>query len=275
MVRPDATPTDEGSLIWTFEEIGKLVSTSGDPAETLTNVAQLIQQRFKTQVCSVYLLEADRTNLVLAATVGLRPESVGHVRMRLNEGLVGLVAEGLRPQVVSDATVHPRFKYFPEAGEDAYHSFLGVPVIDRGLLQGVLTIQTIEPRTFLADEVRLLAIASAQLASIVSEARRLKQFVAPVQQRLQALARNLWWSWDEDTTSLFRALDPVLWRELDSNPIALLQRIPIETLEERVSHLALQSRINYAYRRLQEYLTNETTWGARYAGVLWARPVAY
>ena len=29
-----------------------------------------------------------------------------------------------------------------------YHSFLGVPVIDRGVLQGVLVVQTMEPRVF-------------------------------------------------------------------------------------------------------------------------------
>ena len=88
---------------------------------------------------------------LLAATVGLRPESVGRIRMRLNEGLAGLVGEQLRPQVVEDATRHPRFKYFDEAGEDPYHSFLGVPLIDRGLLQGVLVVQTAEARTFGMD----------------------------------------------------------------------------------------------------------------------------
>ncbi|HKX30244.1 MAG TPA: alpha-glucan family phosphorylase [Blastocatellia bacterium] len=89
------------------------------------------------------------------------------------------------------------------------------------------------------------------------------------------MAQNLWWSWDDDTTGLFRELDPVLWRDLGYNPIALLQQIPIDKLEERASQLALHSRINYAYRRMQEYLTSKRTWGARNAGVLWARPVAY
>src|SRR5712692_3506793 len=138
----------EGSLLWTLEEIGRLTSQSGDPAETLTNVVHLIQGRFKTDVCSVYLLEPDRASLVLAATIGLRAESVGRVRMRISEGLAGLVAEQMRPQVFADATLHPRFKYFPEAGEDPYRSFLGVPIVDRGLLQGVLVVQTIEPRVF-------------------------------------------------------------------------------------------------------------------------------
>src|SRR5216683_1688104 len=146
----------EGSLLWTLEEIGRVISGSGDAAETLTNVVHLIQRRFETDVCSVYLLEPDRANLVLAATIGLRPESVGRVRMRISEGLAGLVAEQMRPQCVADATTHPRFKYFREAGEDSYRSFLGVPITDRGLIQGVLVIQTSEPRTFSHEEIATL-----------------------------------------------------------------------------------------------------------------------
>jgi glycogen phosphorylase len=263
------------SLLWTLEEIGHLVSGSGNPSETLTNIVNLIQRRFDTDVCSVYLLEPDRTTLVLAATIGLRPESVGLVKMRISEGLAGLVAEQLRPVFVEDATQHPRFKYFREAGEDPYRTFLGVPVIDRGVLQGVLVVQTTESRAFADDMQRMLATAGAQLAPIVSEARAVGNFVTPVHQRLSALARNLWWAWDEEATSLFRELDPVRWRECDHNPIVLLQQIPIAQLEARASQLALHGRINYAYRRLQEYLQSKHTWGGQNASVLGARPVAY
>lgn len=267
--------TGRDSLLWTLEEISHLVSHSGHPEETLDNIVQLIQRTFDTDVCSVYLLEPNRSTLVLAATVGLRADSVGRIRMRLSEGLAGLVGEQLTPQVIEDATAHPRFKYFSEAGEDPYHSFLGVPLIDNGLLQGVLVVQTIEPRVYSDDAVRMLTMAGTQLASIVSQARTQGQFVAPAHQRLNALAQNLWWSWDHDTASLFRALDPALWRALDHNPIALLREIPVARLEERASALVLHSRINYAYRRMQEHLTSTHTWGARHAGVLWARPVAY
>jgi glycogen phosphorylase len=229
-----ATAEDPPSLLWTLEELGELVSRSGNPSETLTNIVHLIQRRFATDVCSVYLLEPDRANLVLAATIGLRPDSVGRVRMRLTEGLVGLVAEQVRPVVVHDTTTHPRFKYFQDAGEDPYRTFLGVPVMDRSVLQGVLVVQTAEARTFGDGDVRLLTTAGAQLAPIVSEARAVGQFVAPVHQRLGAIARNLRWSWDDDSASLFRDLDPVLWRTCNHNPIDLLQRIPIDQLELRV-----------------------------------------
>ena len=263
------------SLLWTLEEIGQLVSGSGNPSETLTNIVNLIQQRFATDVCSVYLLEPDRTTLVLAATIGLRPESVGLVKMRVTEGLAGLVAEQLRPVFVRDATQHPRFKYFREAGEDPYRTFVGVPVIDRGVLQGVLVVQTAESRAFSDDDLRMLSTAGAQLAPIVSEARAVGHIVTPVHQRLLALAQNLWWSWDEESVSLFRELDPLRWRECDHNPIQLLQQMPIAQLEARASQLALHGRINYAYRRLREYLQSKHTWGGENASVLGARPVAY
>jgi glycogen phosphorylase len=270
-------PTQDSTspLLWTLEDISQLVSHSGNPTETLTNIVNLIQQRFATDVCSVYLLEQDRANLVLAATVGLRPDSVGRVRMPVTEGLVGLVAEQAKPLVVSDASAHPRFKYFNDIGEDAYRTFLGVPIMDRGVLQGVLVIQTTATRVFADDDVRMLATAGVQLAPIVSEARTEGQFVAPVHRRLAALARNLWWSWDSESVALFRDLDPVLWQWCDHNPIALLQQIDVHQLEVRATQLALHGRINHAYRRMQEYLQSKHTWGARHASVLGARPVAY
>ena len=44
------------------------------PVDTLMNVVALIATRFRTDVCSAYLLEPDRSNLVLAATLGLHPK---------------------------------------------------------------------------------------------------------------------------------------------------------------------------------------------------------
>src|SRR6202167_3332769 len=186
----------DGASVLTLEEIANLAREGGKPAETLMNVVALIAKRFGTDVCSAYLLEPDRAHLVLAATLGLRRECIGKLRMAVNEGLAGLVAEQVRPVAVEQVRNHPRFKYFSEAGEDDYQSFLGVPLIDRGALQGVLVVQTIEPRVFLEEEIQMLAEAAAQVAPVVSEARTLDRFIAPAQERLWELARHLWWRWD-------------------------------------------------------------------------------
>ena len=172
----DVDASHEASLLGTLEEISRVVvSHEGDPAQTLNNIATLIQSRFRSDVCSVYLLQADRLHLVLSATIGLEPSSVGQVRMRLDEGLVGLVAEQMQPLVIADATRHPRFKYFPEAGESRYHSFLGVPIIDRSFLVGVLVVQTTEEREFSSHEVRMIATAAGQLAPLVGDARTARE----------------------------------------------------------------------------------------------------
>jgi glycogen phosphorylase len=91
-----------------------------------------------------------------------------------------------------------------------------------------------------------------------------------------ALAHNLWWTWHPEVHSLFRDLDPIRWRQLDHNPIALLHEFTPERLASRASEMVLHSRINYHFRRLKEYDSERRkTWGAEHAGVLGAFPVAY
>lgn len=161
----------EESLRLTLDEVVPVRGVDDGSLKTLGNIAVLIGNKFEADVCSIYVLDPDQVELVLRATVGLRQDSIGHVRMRVDEGLVGLVAEQLCPIAVEEATTHPRFKYFPQAGEDPYHSFLGVPAVDEGLLQGVLTIQTTEPRTFSALETSRLVSAARQLGAILTRIR--------------------------------------------------------------------------------------------------------
>src|SRR4249920_3107236 len=107
-----AAQAPNDSYVLTLEEISSLAHEGGKPAETLMNVVALIARRCQTDVCSAYLLEPDRANLVLAASLGLRPECIGTLRMAIQEGLAGLVAEQVRPLAVEQVERHPRFKYF-------------------------------------------------------------------------------------------------------------------------------------------------------------------
>jgi starch phosphorylase len=93
--------------------------------------------------------------------------------------------------------------------------------------------------------------------------------------KLVAVAHNLWWSWHPEVTNLFRDLDPIRWRQLDHNPIALLAEFTPDRLEMRAAELVLYSRINQSYRRMKEYVGAKHTWSSTHAGVLGAKPVAY
>ncbi|HLQ45787.1 MAG TPA: DUF3417 domain-containing protein, partial [Planctomycetaceae bacterium] len=94
-------------------------------------------------------------------------------------------------------------------------------------------------------------------------------------QKLQELAGNLWWSWQPGLSEIFRAIDQPKWSEVAHNPVVLLEDYPPERLEQRARELDLHSRITYAYRRWQEYMSTPDTWGAARAGILNYRPVAY
>ena len=93
--------------------------------------------------------------------------------------------------------------------------------------------------------------------------------------KCMALAGNLWWSWVPEIQHLFRDLDPVRWRQLDHNPIALLKEFTPDRLYERANEMVLFTRINQANRLLKEYMNSRHTWAANNAGVLGAKPVAY
>ncbi len=96
-----------------------------------------------------------------------------------------------------------------------------------------------------------------------------------VVRKLHELAANLWWSWQPEIRFLFRELDPELWRAAHHNPVAVLRRLDQDEISRRVQDLEMQTRIDQAHRRLQDYLRSVGAWGRTHAGNLLARPVAY
>src|ERR1700744_3984444 len=93
---------------------------------------------------------------------------------------------------------------------------------------------------------------------------------------LQALARNLWWSWTESARDLFARIDPELYERVSENPIAVLTRAPQERLDALAkdpSYLAALARI---HAELETYLSRETWFARTYRGTpLGGATVAY
>ena len=156
---------EESELLSTLWEIRVWSLREEDPIRNLTNIACLVGNRFFCDVCSIYKVDPAACEIVLTATVGLRRDCVGKLRMKLGQGLCGQVAAKQEPVMVQDeAMQHPQFQYFPEAGEEPYESFLGVPIGWKSDLQGVLVVQTVEPRLYTESEIRMLSLAADVMA---------------------------------------------------------------------------------------------------------------
>jgi phosphotransferase system enzyme I (PtsP) len=157
----------------TLEDIGRLILHSHDLDETLDNVAKLVARRAGTDVCSIYLIAEDGETLVLRASHGLAKKAIGKVTMKISEGLTGLVARERHIVALREPQQHPLYRYFKETGEERFHSFFGIPLLDRGEPVGVLVLQTREPRDFTVEETSALSSIAYQVAAIVVNARLL------------------------------------------------------------------------------------------------------
>lgn len=157
-------------MLNTLRKIVQEVNAAKDLKAALTIIVQRVKEAMGSQVCSVYLLDPETSRFVLMATEGLNKRSIGKVSMALNEGLVGLVGTREEPLNLEHASEHPRYRYFPETGEERYASFLGAPIIHHRRVMGVLVVQQKERRQFDEGEEAFLVTMSAQLAGVIAHA---------------------------------------------------------------------------------------------------------
>jgi len=138
-------------------------------------MVNLVAEAMETEVCSVYLLDERNQRYILMASVGLNADSVGEVSLSISEGLVGLV--GQREEIINleDASSHPRFRYLPETGEERYSAFLGVPIMYRRKVMGVMVVQQRERRAFSEAAESFLVTLCAQLSGAIAHAHAVGQ----------------------------------------------------------------------------------------------------
>jgi len=157
-------------MLDTLRRIVQEVNGAEDLGQALDIIVARVKAALSVDVCSIYLTMPEREQLVLMATQGLNASAVLQVRLDYSEGLVGLVAQRAEPVNIDDAPLHPRFKYFPETGEERYHAFLGVPIIHQRRMLGVLVVQHHDEVRFDEDHVSFLVTLAAQLAGAISHA---------------------------------------------------------------------------------------------------------
>ena len=95
------------------------VSAAQDFPEALDIMVKRIANALATEACSIFLFDRRHGEYVLCATQGLNQKGIGKIRVPVNKGLIGLVAEREEPVNIDGATKHPRFLHVKEAKEDS------------------------------------------------------------------------------------------------------------------------------------------------------------
>jgi uroporphyrinogen-III synthase len=159
--------------------------------EMLGEVVGLTVQATGCDACLVYLWEPESDQMVLRASLAPHAAELGHLSIRMGEGVTGWVAEHKSVVALAEnAASDSRFKCFAALVEDTYQAFLSVPLVSAGGLIGVINVHHRERHDHTAGEVSLLTFIGEQMGGALSRGR-LQEENLHLQEETQELKRQL------------------------------------------------------------------------------------
>lgn len=93
--------------------------------------------------------------------------------------------------------------------------------------------------------------------------------------RLRLIAKNLWWTWNQECQEIFQELSPRGWQDLYHNAVAVLQDISEYELRTRVQDPTFARRVQSVLSAFDSYINQKDTWAFKHAPALVRNPVAY
>jgi len=161
-------------------EVARLAASTRTWDELMVTIVDRAQEAARADVCSLYLMDRNGAGITLAATNGLAKEYIGRAKLRLGQGITGIAAETRSPITSLDIRNDERFAWI--TGPDQPHtSMCSVPLIWNDQVVGVLNVQTVRPRRFLASDVRFLETLAALLAGVVEKGRLQQEAEAQIE----------------------------------------------------------------------------------------------
>ena len=142
--------------------------------DALAGACEQMARLLAAEVVSVYAREVrdDGDLLVVQGNVGLSNEVVGNLSLRVGDGLVGWVAECMRPISVGHADEDPRFKPVRGIGEEPYPVMVAQPVIRHGRCLGVLVFQRAAAQPFTDGDARVAALLAESIGLLLEAGTR-------------------------------------------------------------------------------------------------------
>lgn len=135
----------------------------------LDEAPRRVATMLEADVCSLYVVEGDKSALVMRGNVGFATTAIGQVRLRVGEGITGEAVEYMRPISTHTAEQHGAYKHFAELGEERFPVFLAVPIRGKSGPLGALVVQRRE-RPFADADVELVTALGGLVAAVIRHA---------------------------------------------------------------------------------------------------------
>lgn len=122
-----------------------------------------------SDVCSLYVVEGAKNELVMRGNVGFPDVAIGQVRLRIGEGITGEALEYMRPISTVTAEQHGAYRHFAELREERYPVFLAVPIRGKAGPAGALVVQR-RAEPFSDGDIEVLTLIGALIAAGIRHA---------------------------------------------------------------------------------------------------------
>ena len=199
------------------------------------NLLTKICEAVISDIAVVLMLDAKANDLYIAAAKGPNLESLLHLRVRVGESLAGRVAAERRLIIVRHATKDMSIR--PALRAIGVETVLGVPLVARDQLIGVLEVGSFSDREFTTDDTAFIqhvghqvaiAIENATLYDRAQEANRTKDRFLSIASHELKTPLNALLGWAE----ILRTIDSEEMRARGLEAIERNVRIQAELIEE-------------------------------------------
>lgn len=171
------TETRKREAAEALREAGAALAGSLHLQDTLARVLDWASRLFGTDAAGVYELQSDGRTLNILSAVGLPSEYVLRVRAKVGAGVTGRAAQTREPVAARDLTTEhygggSRYtRQLLAQGTYPYRGVVGLPLLTRGGVYGVLTLYWHAPLPLGEDDLALAGVYAAQASLAIENAR--------------------------------------------------------------------------------------------------------
>ncbi|MCB1179596.1 MAG: SpoIIE family protein phosphatase, partial [Leptospiraceae bacterium] len=155
--------------------VSGLINTSRHLTYLLRDVMESVKSVFKTESCSILLVDKEKNDLYFHLVAGEKEEELTKIRVPMGKGIAGTVAVTKEPMIINDAQNDDRvFKVVDKTTGFVTRNILAAPLVVGDEVIGVVeAINTIDRNNFSESDIKLFLTFSDAAALAIQKTRLL------------------------------------------------------------------------------------------------------
>ncbi len=160
---------DYEDYLKTLNKISRAIVSDLYLEDVLKLIVTLTANVMNAKVCNVWLVDEKKQEFNIKATQSMHQEYLNKRTIKLNEGIVGLVAREKKPKIIFDVLKEEQYKEKKLARKEGLVSMASIPMMVKDKVIGVLNVYTNRTYKFTKAEISVLSTIANQAAVAIEK----------------------------------------------------------------------------------------------------------